>query len=291
MAGINWDELADKVADDLELELGEDIKLKGAELKAFLKQQKADLAARQADIAVRDQELGALRKYQADTTALFGQAARLASAPDPERQQQQRATGAAGNLAPADRFEEEYGNDPLFGPFAKRYGERVMRDVKENLFKPFIEQELAPELRKRDETNRVLTGLLLNERQLREFKEAGEWPEGTDFETARKLGTEKRYYVPGAEQLGVLDFRRLNQDLMAPILQERLIKKAREEGAEEAATRLRQTTNIIQMPNRSGGGGPKGPTREAVGSSAIDKAIGEAAQDRETVKLLSALSR
>jgi hypothetical protein len=294
---IDWDKIAEKLADDSAFDLGLDgeeqpVKLTGADLKAFVNQNKSALQARQAEIAARDAELGPLRKYQQDTSALFGQAARIASQPD-EPRQPQRATGAAGNLAPADRFEEEYSNDPLFSPFAKRYDEHTERRVRDNILKPFVEQELAPEFQQLKQTNNVLTRLLLDERQRREFREAGEWPEGTDLEKARQYGTERRYLVPGAEQFGLIDFKRVNDDMMTPIRHQKALEAARAEGAEEAATRLRQNTNIIQMPNRGGGGGAKGPSRRVAGSadSVIDAALGEAAQDRETLKLLSALPK
>ena len=292
---IDWDKIAEKLADDTALDLGldgeEPVKLTGAELKSFVKENRAAIQARQAEIAARDQELGVLRKYQQDTSALFGQAARIASQPDPA--QPSRPTGPAGNLTPADRFEEEFGNDPLFSPFAKRYDEHVDKRVKENILKPFIETELAPEFQQLKKTNDTLARLLLEERQRREFREAGEWPEGTDLDKARQHGIERRYFVPGAEQFGLIDFKRVNDDLMTPIRHQKALEQARQEGAEEAAARLRAGTNIIQIPNRSGGGGPQGPTRRVAGSadSVIDAALGEAAQDRETLKLLSALPK
>jgi len=290
---IDWDKIAEKLADSTAFELGldgedEPVKMTGAELKAFVNQNKTVLQQRSQELAQRDQELVRLKKYEADTSALFGQAARIASQPDPAPT---RPTGAAANLAPADRFEEEYGADPLFSPFSKRYDEHVDRRVRENILKPFVDNELAPEFKQLRETNLTLSRLLLEERQRREFREAGEWPEGTDLETARKFGIERRYLVPGAEQFGLVDFKRVNDDVMTPIRHKKELELARAEGAEEAAMRLRQTTNIIQMPNRTGGGGPKGPSRGSVGESAIDKALGEAAQDRETIKLLSALPR
>lgn len=294
---IDWDKIAEKLADDTALELGldgeEPVKLTGAELKSFVKQNRDTLSQRQAEIAARDQELGALRKYQQDTSALFGQAARIASQPDPDPRQPSRPTGVAANLTPADPFDEEYGNDPLFAPFAKKYGQKVLRDVQETLLKPFIETQLAPELRARDQKFDVVTRLLLEERQKREFADLREWPEGTDFDGARKLAIEKRYIVPGGEQYGLVDFRRLNDDLMTPIRHQKELAQARQEGAEEAAARLRAGTNIIQMPNRTGGGGPKGPSRRVAGSAdaVIDNALGEAAQDRETLKLLQALPK
>jgi hypothetical protein len=294
---IDWDKIAEKLADDTAFDLGLDgeeqpVKLTGAELKAFVAQNKSALAQRQAEIAARDTELGTLRQYQKDTTALFGQAARIASQPDPETRQT-RASGPAGNLTPADRFEEEFGSDPLFSPFAKRYDEHVDRRVRENILKPFVDNELAPEFKQLRDTNLTLSRLLLEERQRREYREAGEWPEGTDLEAARKFGLERRYLVPGAEQFGLVDFRRVNDDMMTPIRHKQELEKARSEGAEEAAMRLRTNTNIVQMPNRTGGGGPKGPSRRAGGSAdnVIDQALGEAAQDRETLKLLSALPK
>jgi hypothetical protein len=293
---IDWDKIAEKLADDTAFDLGlegeEPVKLTGAELKAFVAQNKTALQQRQQEIAARDQELGSLRKYRDDTSALFGQAAKIASQPDPDPRQQ-RPTGAAANLTPADRFEEDYGSDPLFSPFAKRYDEHVDRRVRDNILKPFVETELAPELQQLKKTNDTLARLLLEERQRREFREAGEWPEGTDLEKARQYGTERRYLVPGAEQFGLIDFKRVNDDMMTPIRHQKALEAARAEGAEEAAARLRQNTNIIQMPNRGGGGGAKGPSRRVAGSadSVIDAALGEAAQDRETLKLLSALPK
>lgn len=290
MAQVDWDKIAEKLGDDLELDLGDDVKLKGSDLKQFFTGTKGEMSRRDAEIAARDQELNSLRKYQQDTSALFGQAAQLASQ---ERAQPTQPTGAAAHLTPSDRFEEEYGNDPLFGAFAKRYDEHSRKRVEEEILKPFIENQLAPELKRRDDTINVVTRLLLDERQRREFREAGEWPEGTDLEAARKFGTERRYLVPGAEQFGLVDFRRVNDELMTPIRHQKALEAARQEGAEEAATRLRAGTNIIQMPNRTGGGGPKGPTRR--GGSAADDVIGnalnEAAQDRETLKLLSAIQK
>lgn len=293
---VDWTKLGDTLADDAQFQLGEDQVLSGAELKAFLNSTKAErdgFTAREKSLA--DQN-AALKKYQDDTSALFSEAATLARREmDPNQRQQQQpgpGQGLARNLAPADRFEEEYGNDQLFGPFAKRFEERIGKTVQENILKPFIEQQLAPELKRRDDTIQLVTGLLLQEKGRNDFRDIPEWPENTTLDSVRKYGTEHGYFVKGGEQFGVLDYARINQEMMGPIRQERAIKEAESRGEENAALRLRQNAQIIQMPNRNAGGAAKGPSRRASGSAdaVIDAALGEAAQDRETMKLLGQLA-
>lgn len=293
---VDWNKLGETLADDAQFTLGEDQVLTGAELKSFLnstKQERETFAREKQTLAEQN---SALKKYQDDTSQLFSEAATLARREmDPNARREAapaQGNGLARNLAPADRFEEEYGNDPLFAPFAKRFEERMEKQVGERILKPFIEQQLAPELKRRDDTIQLVTGLLLQEKGRNDFRDIPEWPEGTTIDAVRKFGQEKGYFVKGGEQFGVLDYPRINAEMMGPLRQERAIKEAEARGEENAALRLRQNAQIIQMPNRSAGGGPKGPSRQARGSAdaVIDAALGEAAQDRETMKLLGQLA-
>lgn len=293
--------LADQLEDDAVLEIGGQ-KLSGADLKAWANGNRQAVAQYQTQLNTAQGELANLQKrfstFQDSTGALMRAAATEAA------RELNNPTGNGngnGNGAPAVQADPEwatYENDPLFSPFARTFERRVLNSIDSSYFKPWVEKELMPHLNDIRRRNQVLEGLLLDERQRREYRELGEWPENYDIEQARKVGMEREYYLPGTVQVdpnsgrrfGIVDVKRVHGDVMGPILQTKRDEEIKSQALEEATRRLRMEGVIIAPPNRTMTGAPpvraKGSTAEEIFGNVME----EAGKDLETQRALMAIS-
>lgn len=284
---INLEELATKLADDMEIPLGEDGTIKGADLKSWLTENKKQLGGRETQLAESQKEIERLRKYEADTSKLFETAARLAGQEDAAAQAARAAAPPVNSGSPVDDDFAEFERDPLFGQYSKKFSAKMMRDIQSGLFAPWVEKELKPQFEAINRNHQILTNALLEERQSRTYREAGDWPEGYDMRKVVEHGREKKFFVPGGEQFGLVDIRRVHDDVMGPINRQKEIDRIRQEAKEEALREFRQGANVIQLPNREMGGGrkpvaAKGRTPDEIFSNAMT----EAANDLQTQRMI-----
>jgi hypothetical protein len=293
---MDLEALAAKLTDDQELEFAGE-KIKAADLKSYLTTAKTERERLAADVNRFKTEAETVAKrfqdFEGGTSALLKEAARLAA--------DDGSTSRPAALSPAaddDGF-SEYEKDPLFGPFTKKYGKRVLADVKREVLEPFVNTELTPLLKQMRQTNEQQAALLFDERQRREFREAGDWPENFDLESARKYGRERNYFVPGSvkvlpdgRQAGLVDLRRVHDEVMEPIRRNKWETEIKTKAEQEAMERLRANYQIIPIPNREMTGG--GPKRVVAKGRTADEIIGnsmnEAMKDADTVRRLQALA-
>lgn len=275
---MELDKILDKIKDEIELDLGEDAgKLKGAELKSYLKQKINEISDRDTRLQAANTEIGNLRKYQQDTSALFAAAAQ--QQPTDER----RTQPGAEQL---DEFQASYGNDPLFKDVFGKYEGRISKKMREEII-----GELKPLLDGMSSRNEQLTRFSLLEKNQRDFRDAGEWPEGWNYQKAQEYAKDKGYWLPnGGKQYGMADIERIHGEVTEPIRRQKFEETVRQSAREEAVKALRAEGAVISMPQRSMGGGAtpvqvKGKTGEEI----LSNALGQAGQDLETMRMLDGL--
>lgn len=287
---MDLDKILEGLPDDTEVDFGGEIgKFKAGELKGHVNGIKGRLAQTEQTLLTRTGEVQQLASANREMSALMGEAARQAGIETQQEQlrlqQQQRQRGEE-----TDPFNQQYGSDPVLGAFARDYEPHLMRKVSETVIKPLFDKEVSPLLGRMQQENQLLQSLLYDERQAREYREAGEWPENMNFEAARKLGREKGYFVRNGEKAGYVDIPRLHGEVMGPILQQKREDGIRKETEEATARNLRMTGNVISMPARTGGVASK---QVKVKGSSADSIIGgvleQAAGDLETQRLLTGL--
>jgi hypothetical protein len=287
--------LAEKLADDASIELNGE-KYTGAELKAWAGSQRQTLTERETAIAAERAEKAALAKrfeqFEGSTSALLRAAAAEAARDDGAGNGNRNGGGAD-----VDPEWAPYETDPLFSPFAKAYSKRVLGELDSNYFKPWVEKQLNPVVDELRRSNQALTTMLIDERQHREYRDLGDWPDKFDLGKARQVGAEKGYYVSGTTRqdpstgrvVGVVDLNRVHGEVMGPILQTKRDADKEAEITERVTRELRMNANVIAMPNRSMSGAPpvkaKGHTAEEI----FGNALNDAAADAETQRALVGL--
>jgi hypothetical protein len=286
--------LAEKLGDDASIELNGE-KYTGAEIKQWAGSQRQTLQERDQAIQAERAERAALAKrfeqFEGSTSALLRAAAAQAA-------QETSVTNGNGNAAPpVDPEWQTYEQDPLFAPFAKAQEKRIFNQLDNNYFKPWVEKQLNPVVDGLRRQNEVLSTMLIDERQHREYRDLGEWPDKFDLNTARNYGTERGYFVPNTTRqdpstgrtVGIVDLNRVHGDVMGPILQSKRDKEREQEITERVTRELRMNANVINMPNRAMGGPPpvraKGKTAEEIFTNAANEAL----QDPDTQRALAAL--
>jgi hypothetical protein len=297
---LNLNELASKLADDLEVDFGEGGKVKAADLKAWATQSQSEIERRDQALSERERQFGDLQNeygnFRKGVTQLFQQAAAEASnggnqQVNPAALAALRQTGGADD----DEF-AEYSNDPLFGPFAKKYEKRLLKDFEDRLINPLFEQRLKPYIDQLQQGQQQVANVLLDERQRREYRDLGEWPEKFDLESARRYARERNYYVPGTVYRGadgsiqgMVDLHRVNQEVMTPLRHKALEERLTQEAEEKALTRLRQNFNVIPIPNREMGGKQQVKAKGSSPDQIFGNAMNEAAQDMNTLRQLQGI--
>ena len=274
-----------KLGDDFELPLGEDGSVKGSELKNYLGSVKGDIETRDKSLAELRAENASLKKYQADTATLFEAAARSAAAEgnnpppiDPRMRQQ----------SPVSDEDEEINalmSDPLYAPIAKKLMPRLLKN-----FESQLEERFKPQFETITKQNQMVTQALLQQQTAQNFRDAGEWPEGVTLNKVVEYARERRYFVPGGEQWGLVDVNRVHQDLMTPIQRQREIDTIRKEAKEEALREFRSAPNVIAMPNREmGGNGKRLTAKGRTPDEIFGNSMNEASQDLATQRLLAGI--
>lgn len=272
---MDLDKLFTELPDDVEIDLGgERGKIKGAELKTFFSGTRSQLSERDQRLQQNQQEIARLKKYEEDTSALFAAAARMPS-DQPARQE------PAVNPNDYDPM-----NDPLLGEPFKKYHERYGKKIREEVAGEFT--PLIGELRTR---NDAVTRALFDERQERQFRDAGEWPEGWSLQKAREYAKEKGYWQPnGGAQWGLADIGRIHGEVTEPIRRAKWEEDTKKNAREEAIRSLRAEGATISIPQRSmGGGGKPVQVKGKNGEEIISSALAQAGQDMETMRMLEGL--
>jgi hypothetical protein len=281
MAGIKLEEVMAKLADDVSVPLGEDGSIKGSDLKSYLSTSQSELSARDKRILAQEAEINRLRKIESDQAALFEAAARGVQNDPPLNPADRRQ-------APLSDDDQEYQalvNDPLYAPFAKKVIPRLLKDWETSL-----DGRLKPEFDELKNQNRYLTRALLNQQTESNYRTAGEWPEGWDLRKVHEYATQRKYFVPGGEQWGMIDVARVHNEVMTPIQREKEIQTIRAQAKEEALREFRSAPNVFQMPNREMGGGKKAPKAKGRTPDEIfGNAMNEAAQDLDTQRALAGI--
>jgi len=289
--------LADSISDDATLELGGQ-KVTGADLKAWAAQQRSTLTEREAALQVERQQRENLQKtyeqFQNSTSLLFREAARAAA----EGGDGSGANGGAGAPLRGDPDWELYEKDPVFGPYTQKLQERMLKNLDESYFKPWIERQLSPIISRLESRASTAERGWIDERQRREYNELKEWPDKFGLDQARQYGAEHNLWMEGTARqdpqtgrwTGVVDLNRVHQSVMGPELQKRRDEQIRKEAEENTLKNLRQNYNVIPLPNRSMSGSPpvkpKGSTPEEI----IGNSIAEAANDPDVQRNLGALA-
>ena len=287
---IDWDKVTKGIADDAVFAVdGQEVK--GSDLKAYLADRNAQIASRPDPKTFEDirAENAALKKQNQDMAAIFNAAAQQTGNEDP---QPVGGRGVAGGLSAADpdEFDQEFGQDPVFGKFSRKFEERLLKNLDGKLFSPWVDKELKPAFKKLADHNTMLQNMLFESRQKDDFRDAGEWPDGMTFEQAREEARKRNLFVPNGQSVGYVDMRRTREELMRPVEQERFVKKAKDEAMEEAVRSLRMSGNVIEMPNRGMGQAPKvvkakGRTPDEI----FGNVVSEAAGDTETQRMLTGM--
>jgi hypothetical protein len=164
---IDWDKVTKGIADDAEFAVEGQV-VKGAELKAYLAERNAEIS-RRPDPQTFEQirtENAALRKQNADMASIFNVAAREAGTESEHVPTGGR--GVAANLSEPDEFEQEFGQDPVFGKFAQKFEGRLMKRLDNNLFAPWVDKELKPAFKKIVDHNTMLQNMLFESRRSEE---------------------------------------------------------------------------------------------------------------------------
>lgn len=280
---INLDEVMSKLADDAMFQLDENTSMKGSELKAYLNETRGEIAKRDQTLGQYDAEIKRLRQYEADTSTLFKTAAELAAAEgqnpplDPRLRQQQQSTDD----------EEEYTaltRDPLYAPVIKKVLPRALKE-----YGAEIENRFKPQFDNMTKQNQMLTNALLQMQTEANYRNAGEWPEGWDLNKVIETGRQQRLFVPGGEQYGLVDVKRVHDAVMTPIQRQQEIEKIRAEAKEEALREFRMGANVIQMPNREIGGAKRVIAKGTKPEDIIANSLNEAGQDLATQRLLQGI--
>lgn len=287
---IDWDKVTKGIADDAEFAVDGQV-VKGADLKAYLQDRNAEIS-RRPDPKTFEQiqaENAALKKQNAEMSQIFGMAANQA-AQEPNEPVGGRGVAQGLSAAEPDEFEQEFGRDPVFGKFSKMFKGRILKDLDGELFEPWVNKQLKPALKQITDRNSMLENLLIESRQKDDFREAGEWPEGMDFRAAREEGIKRGMFVPNGQGAQYVDMRRVRDELMRPVEQERFVSKAKQEAMEEAVRTLRMSGNVIEMPNRGMGQAPKvvkakGRTPDEI----FGNVVNEAASDTDTQRMLTGM--
>jgi hypothetical protein len=274
---MDWDKIVGSLADDVEFEIGGE-KVKGADLKGYFNNQRTTLAQREQALQAAQNDLTAAKKFQEETSALFAAAARMPV---------DQGGGDQDRRPPVltDEF-STYENDPLLGDFAKKFKGRLSKEMREEII-----GELKPTLEAiRNETGQV-TRFALIDRNQRDFKEAGEWPDGWDYRKAQDYAKEHNYWLPnGGDKYGLADVRRIHTEVTEPIRRSRFEEETRKNAREEAVKALRAEGATISMPNRTmGGGGKPVQVKGRNGEEILSNALRQAEQDLDTVRMLEGM--
>jgi len=279
---INIDELMAKLGDDAPIPLGEDGSIKGADLKQYLTSTRGEIENRDKTLAQLQAENARLKKYEADTAVLFRTAAEQAALEtqnppvDPRLRQQP--------LSDEDQEYAQLTSDPLYKPMVSKVLPRYLQEREEKLL-----GKLTPEFQKIQQQNQQLTNALLSMQIEKQYRDAGEWPEGFDLKKVIETGRERRYFIPGGEQFGLVDVNRVHNEVMTPIQRQKEIEKARQEGAEQALLQMRQNPNVVMMPNRDGVGGKKLVAKGRTPDEILSNSMAEAANDLATIRSISGM--
>lgn len=274
---FDFDKMFGQVGDDQELDLGAAGKVKAGELKSFFAERNREIQSRDQRLQTLEPEVTRLRKFEQDTASVFTRLNQM-----PLDEPVARAAAADPNL---DEFDKTYGNDPLLGDFAKKYRTKLTKELKEEFM-----GEIRPTIEALNARNDQLTRFSLLERNQRDFKEAGDWPEGWNYQKAQKYAEEKNYWVPGGQPYGVADIGRIHSEVTEPIRRSKFEDDVRAKAREEALEALRKEGVAFTMPNRSMGGGAKPvEVKGRNGEEIIGNAISQAAQDMETRRMLEGL--
>lgn len=285
--------LADALGDDASLEIGGQ-KVTGADLKAWAAEQRSGLSAREKALAderaAHEATRSQYKQFENSTSALFRAAAAEAAKGD-------QGAAPARVVDPNDPF-ALYENDPVFGPYTKELKGRLVRDIDEGYFKPWVEKQFNPIIQRQQQTIDMITNAYVDERQRREYRELNEWPDDFNLEAARKFGTEKGYFLQGTARqdpntgqwTGVVDLGRVHRDVMGPTLQKRHDEEVAKAAEEKTLKELRQNFNVIPLPNRSIGGKPPVQAKGRTAEEILGNTISEAANDPETQRALNAIA-
>lgn len=286
--------LAEKLADDATIELGGE-KFTGADLKAYVGGTREVMTQREQELAAERAAHGQTRQrfeqFEGSTSALLRAAAAEAA------RDTGNGNGGNGN-PPADPDWQLYEQDALLGPFAKAYKKRLMTELDQEYFQPWVQKQLSPLIQQQQRQQELLTTMAIEERQHREYRDLGDWPDKFDLNQARNYGNERGYFVANTTRMdpqsgrtvGVVDLNRVHGEVMGPILQTKRDAEREREITERVTRELRMNLNPIDPLNRTLGGHPavkaKGKTAEEIFGNVIQ----DAAQDPETGRLLSQIA-
>jgi hypothetical protein len=284
-------ELVNKLSDDAEFDLGgENGKIKGADLKAQFSALNGQLTERQKQIDATNARLRQLEDETGKMTGVFGEAARAAAAEE-EAEKMRLAQERRTKMLNPEKW-EEWQNDPVFGPFANTFENRVLGRIRLEIIDPLIEGELKPSLQRLARDQELISGLALDSRQREEFRSFDDWPDDyKDFEKVREYGRSKKYFAPRGEQRGYVDMRRIHDEITGPIQRQKEADRIREEAREETLKELRAAGQQVTLPARSMGTPPK--VVKAKGRNADEiftNVLAEAGADREMQKMLSQIN-
>jgi hypothetical protein len=275
------DERFNKLPDDFEIPVGEEEKIRLADLKGALSQQEVALAERDRKLAEYSAELERLRKVAEGSASIFQEAAKLASQPLPEE------TGLVQSAPP------HQSTDPLEAdPFYQSLENRLVRKLQEDLLKPFVEKEIKPALTNFQQQSQQTQAALAEMYLRRQYEELGReeaWPKDMTFENAIQEAV-KHGYIVTTQQGRAPDLKALHRETTTPQRQARIEEQLRKQIAEEEIKKLRQSYRLVPIPNRAATAKPG--LKRVVGSpeTVLDNALQQAEQDVELQRMLNRLS-
>jgi len=272
------DEKFAKLPDDFEIPVGEEEKIRLADLKNALQAQEAALAERERKLTEYGAELERLRKIAEGNASIFQEAAKLAAQPLPEENR------PAQNAQPVDSLEAD--------PFYQNLENRLIQKLQDNLLKPFLEKEVKPTLANFQQSAQQLRAAYAEQALRRQYEELAReepWPKDMNFEQAIQESV-KRGYVVATQQGAVPNLKALHVEITAPQRQARIEEQLRKQAEEEALKKLRETYRLVPIPNRTVVAKPG--VKRVVGSPelVIDNALKQAEQDVELQRMLNRMS-
>jgi hypothetical protein len=272
------DERFAKLPDDFEIPVGEEEKIRLADLKSALQAQEAALAERDRKLTEYGAELERFRKIAEGNASIFQEAAKLAAQPLPEESR------PAQNAQPADSLEAD--------PFYQNLESRLIQKLQDNLLKPFLEKEVKPTLTNFQQSAQQLRAAYAEQALRRQYEELGReepWPKDMTFEQAIQESV-KRGYVAATQQGAIPNFKALHVEVTMPQRQARIEEQLRKQAEEEALKKLRETYRLVPIPNRTVVAKPG--VKRVVGSpeAVIDNALKQAEQDVELQRMLNRMS-
>jgi len=290
MPNIN-DLLNLNIPDDVVIKLGDDMNsVRWGDLKAHI----AGLAGE------RDTARNDANHWRSESQQLGQSVAQLLQTAANGAQQEQQNNNSQPQsprdvlrAALSDIFREgEEKGDPYLDPMIDRRTRRAIEEFKagelENLRREYTG--------KFDEYQRglqLMAGQLGMERGMREYREQGEWPEGVDFAKASAAAIEQRIFIPGTT---FPDYRRLNEQLMAPTRAERDRERIRQEERSKVETEFRSNfggTGLgslimpsrpgLQLPNAPAPINTEGKDRQAIIEDALARGIEDALKEGQGI--------